>query len=193
MKPKEERMRKIGVCFAAMIIIISAGILKTSAGKGNNAKREVEATMDRLEKAHNDIDVMIASGPTSPNTMKPTDDISRFGEKLVRQLWADIKSNNMAAVGKKTAFGFQSIHQDGARTREQELALIKKLELGEYTLSDFKVSQNGPVIIATYFVSVGETIDGTRLSAKPAARLSAFLKTDSGWQWIAHANLKPLN
>jgi hypothetical protein len=188
-------MKKIGVFFAAMIIIISAGMIKTSAGKDNDTKKEVEVTLDRLKKPqkNNNIDVMIASGPTSPTTMKPTDDSSRLGEKLVRQLWADIKSKNMAAVEKKTALGFQSIHQDGARTREQEWALIKDLDLGQYTLSDFTVSQNGPVIIATYFVSVGETIDDTRLSAKPAARLSAFLKTGSGWQWIAHANLKPLN
>ena len=41
-------------------------------------------------------------------------------------------------------------------------------------------------------VSVEETIEGKRLSTKPAARLTIFLKTDSGWQWIAHANLNPL-
>ena len=41
-------------------------------------------------------------------------------------------------------------------------------------------------------VSVEETIEGKRLSSKPDTRLTIFLKTDSGWQWIAHANLNPL-
>jgi len=84
------------------------------------------------------------------------------------------------------------VHDDGARNREQEIELLKGLNIGEYTLSNFEVTQNGPVIIATYFVSVEETIEGKRLSTKPAPRLSVFLKTDSGWQWTAHANLNPL-
>lgn len=119
-------------------------------------------------------------------------DDAGLGEKLVRQLWTDIKARNVEAIKKYMAPGFQSIHQDGARDREGELQLIKGVNLGEYTLSNFKVTQNGPVIIVTYFVSVRETIDSKRLSAKPAARLSAWLKTESGWQWIIHANLKPI-
>jgi len=54
------------------------------------------------------------------------------------------------------------------------------------------VTHVGPVTIVSYFASAPETIEGKRLSIKPAARLSVFLKTDSGWQWIAHANLNPL-
>ncbi|RJP57596.1 MAG: nuclear transport factor 2 family protein [Deltaproteobacteria bacterium] len=114
-----------------------------------------------------------------------------LGENLVRQLWADMKKPDMDAIEKKIAKGFQSIHQYGADNREQEIKLIRGLKLGEYTLSDIQITRNGPVIVATYFVSVEETIMGKRLSKKPAPRLSVFLKTDSGWQWIAHANLKP--
>lgn len=115
-----------------------------------------------------------------------------LGKKLVQQLWTDMKAHNLEAIKKYIAPGFQSIHDDGARDREEELQLIRDLSLGEYLLSNFKVTRNGPVIIVTYFVSVKETIVGKRLSLKPAARLSAWLKTESGWQWIIHANLKPL-
>lgn len=115
-----------------------------------------------------------------------------LGKKLVRQLWADMKAQNMETVKKMIAPGFQSVHEDGARDRDAEIKLIRGLNLGEYTLSNFKVTRNGPIVIVTYFVSVRETIKGKRLSTKPAARLSAWLKTGSGWQWIAHANLKPL-
>ncbi len=114
------------------------------------------------------------------------------GEKLVRKFWADIKTRDIAAIEKYMAKGFQSVHQDGTRTREQEIELIKGLYLGEYTLSNFKVTQNRPVIVATYLVSVKETINGKRLSSEPAARLSIFLKKDDGWKLIAHANLKSL-
>jgi len=117
-----------------------------------------------------------------------------LGEKLVRQLWADMKAGNAEELEKMTAQGFQSIHEDGSRSRTEELQLIKGAKFGGYTLSNLKVTQNGPVITVTYFVSVEETIKGKRLSAtKPAARLSAWLKTDSGWKWIIHANLRSLN
>ena len=115
-----------------------------------------------------------------------------LGEDLVRELWNDFKTQNVSALEKKIAPGFQSIHEDGARDAEAELKLLKGLNLGEYTLSNFKVTQVGPAIIVSYFVSVEETIEGKRLSSKPAARLTIFLKTDNGWQWIAHANLNPL-
>jgi len=115
-----------------------------------------------------------------------------LGEDLVRELWNDFKTQNVSALEKKIAPGFQSIHEDGVRDAEAELKLLKELNLGEYTLSNFKVTQVGPAIIVSYFVSVEETIEGKRLSSKPAARLTIFLKTDSGWQWIAHANLNPL-
>lgn len=115
-----------------------------------------------------------------------------LGEKLLYQLWSDMKKPDMAAIEKTIAEGFQSVHQFGSSNRKQEIETIKGLKLGNYTLSDIKITQNGPVIIATYFISVEEMIKGKLLSKRPAPRLSAFLKTDSGWKWIAHANLKPL-
>ncbi len=115
-----------------------------------------------------------------------------LGEDLVRELWNDFKRQNISALESKIAPGFQSVHEDGARDAQSELKLLKGLNLGQYTLSNFKVTQVGPAIIVSYFVSVEETIEGKRLSSKPAARLTIFLKTDTGWEWIAHANLNPL-
>lgn len=115
-----------------------------------------------------------------------------LGEKLVRQLWADMQKPDIEGIEKTIAEGFQSVHQYGASNREEEIELIKGLKLGNYTLSDMKITQNESVIVATYSVSVEETIMGKRLLKKPEPRLSVFVKTDSGWKWIAHANLKPL-
>lgn len=114
------------------------------------------------------------------------------GEKLVRQLWTDMKEGNMKAIEGYIASGFQSIHEDGARDRDEEIQLIKGLNLGNYTLSKFKVTRDGPIVIVTYFVSVEETINLEHLTPEPAARLSAWLEKDGEWQWIIHANLKPL-
>jgi len=114
------------------------------------------------------------------------------GEKLLTQIWENMKTTNMKEVEKSLAKGFQSVHQFGAENRDQEIKLIKNLKLSDYTLSKIKITQNGPVIVATYFVAVAETISGKRLTKKAASRLSVFLKTAHGWKWIAHANLNPL-
>jgi len=115
-----------------------------------------------------------------------------LGENLLIQLWENMKKPDIEAIENTMADGFQSVHQYGANNRAQQIELIKGLKLGKYDLSNIQITRNGPVIVATYFISVAETIKGKRLLKTPAPRLSLFLKTDSGWKWMAHANLKPL-
>ena len=40
---------------------------------------------------------------------------------------------------------------------------MRKLNLGPYELSDFKVTQQGDVVLVSYMVSAVETIKGQRL------------------------------
>lgn len=114
------------------------------------------------------------------------------GEKLVRDLWALMAARDMAKIEAMTSPAFQSVRSIGACDKAQQMKLIAGLNLGPYTLSNFKVTEQGPVIVATYTVSVAETINGQRLDTKPAPRMSIFIKTERGWQWLAHANLKPV-
>ncbi len=105
---------------------------------------------------------------------------------------ADIKAKNWNAVESRIAEGFQSVHPDGARDRAGEIALLKKMNLGEFTLSNFKSTMIGDNIVVTVTMTVAETIDGKRFPAKPAYRLSVWKKGAHGWQWISHANLTPI-
>jgi len=114
------------------------------------------------------------------------------GEKLVRDLWTTMKTQNWQHLEKIMSPAFQSVHADGARDRASELKLIKGLKLGDYTLSEFKTTRQGPVMVVTYKVVVSETIDGKRLKHRPAPRMTIFIQTAKGWQWLAHANLRPL-
>src|SRR6476646_6378777 len=114
------------------------------------------------------------------------------GEKMERQMWADFKAKEWKAVESKIAEGFQSIHPDGARDRAGEISLIEHLNLGEFTLSNFKTTVNGDNIVVTYTIAVLETIDQKRLPTKPTPRLSVWKKGPHGWQWICHANLSPI-
>ena len=114
------------------------------------------------------------------------------GEKMERQMWADFKAKEWKVVESKIAEGFQSIHPDGPRDRAGEISLIEHLNLGEFTLSNFKSTVNGDNIVVTYTIAAQETIDQKRLSAKSTQRLSVWKKGTHGWQWICHANLNPI-
>ena len=157
-------MKKTG--FILFFVIFFAGIIACNHQPANANKKETKKEAASEEKVN--------------------------GEQMERQLWEEIKAQNMEYVESKIAVGFQSAHPDGARTREQEIELMKGLQLGEYEMTDFRVTQNGSFIVVTYKVSVEEIIDGQVLPTEPAARLSVWAKTDKGWQWISHANLNPM-
>ncbi len=114
------------------------------------------------------------------------------GEKMERQIWEDIKAKNWQAMESKIGEGFQSVHVDGPRDRAGEITLIKKLDVGQVVLSDFRSTVNGDNMVVTYMISAQESIDLERLPTKPAPRLSVWKKGASGWQWICHANLTPI-
>lgn len=113
------------------------------------------------------------------------------GEDLVKRVWKAMKSADMEYIENILAPGFQSIHQDGARNRDDEIKLIKGLNMGEYVLDTFVITQNENTMNVTYFVNVTETIDGKTIT-KRSARLSIFSKTSDGWKWFSHANLVPM-
>ena len=114
------------------------------------------------------------------------------GEKLERQMASDIQAKNWTAVEARIAEGFQSVHPDGVRDRAGEIALLKKMNFGAFTLSDFKSNTIGDNIVVTFTMTVAETIDSKQLPAKPAYRLSVWKKGVNGWQWISHANFTPI-
>lgn len=114
------------------------------------------------------------------------------GETLERQIWADMKAKKWVDVKNKLAREFQSVYRDGARNRNQEFKLIKNLNIGQYILSNFKVTENGSTLIVTYDAAVEESINGKRVSAKPTPRLSVWVLNGKDWQWLVHANLSEI-
>ena len=113
-----------------------------------------------------------------------------LGAKLADRIFAGIKSKDWAGLEKFMSPNFQSVHTDGARDKAGELALLKKLDLGPYKLSDFQITRQGKVLVVSYKVSVKENLPTGTTSTTPAARLSIFIETPQGWKWLAHANLE---
>src|SRR6266487_2794963 len=87
--------------------------------------------------------------PTAPGASQ--------GEKLEREMAADIKAKNWNAVESRIADGFQSVHPDGPRDRAGEIALLKKMTFGDFTLSNFKSTVVGDNIVVTLTMTVAQT------------------------------------
>ena len=83
---------------------------------------------------------------------------------------------------------FSPFIQTGQRDRVGEIALLKKMNMGDFTLSNFKSTVVGDNVVVTFTMTVAQTIDAKQLPPKPAYRLSVWKKGASGWQWISHAN-----
>ncbi len=116
-----------------------------------------------------------------------------LGEKLVRQFFADVKAGNLISIEKTLAEGFQATHSFGPLDRAGELRLIRGIKLGDYKLSNFKTTHQGPVMVVTFKVNApDEVLDGKRVADGAHERLAVWLKTEIGWQLIAYANLAPL-
>ncbi|HEY4831914.1 MAG TPA: nuclear transport factor 2 family protein, partial [Waddliaceae bacterium] len=115
-----------------------------------------------------------------------------LGESLEKQMWDNIKAHNWFAVEKNIASNFQSVHEDGSRDRDQEIDLVKKLNLGSYQITNLKATEHAGVIVVTYTIAIGESIDAKRNPlSTPHPRLSVWRNSSGNWQWIAHANLNP--
>jgi hypothetical protein len=115
--------------------------------------------------------------------------LPELGIQLEEQMWSYMKLKNWAEIEKKISDIFLSVHKDGARDKAAEMTLIKKLDIGNFRLSDYKVVGEGDIIVVTYMAVVDETLLGIRTRAKPTPRQSVWQKTADGWKWIAHSNL----
>jgi hypothetical protein len=115
-----------------------------------------------------------------------------LGESLERSMWKAMAGRDLQAVESMLAPGFLSIHEDGTRDRSQEISLIANLDLGDYTLTEFRETREGASIVVCYFVETAETLDGERIPKRKSARSSVWVMTPNGWQWVHHANLNPM-
>ena len=56
------------------------------------------------------------------------------------------------------------------------MALLKKMNFDDFTLTNFKSTTMSDSIVVTFPMTIAETIDGKRLPAKPAYRLRVWKK-----------------
>ncbi len=114
-----------------------------------------------------------------------------LGESLEREYWENTKKRNWKAIEDSTASCYQTVLVDEVLKKEQAINLLKKLNVTDYTISDFLVTESPGTIIVSYAIAVSESFEG-RPAISKANRLSVWQKNDNKWQIIAHATLIPM-
>jgi len=129
--------------------------------------------------------MMLFSGSSAAQT---NSNAKEEGERLSRQLWADIKNGNAQAINKTFSNGFQALDLGVIKNKADELKSLQSIKLGSYTLSNFNVTKVNNNYITTYTAVVDEVLDGQAVSSDPVGRLEVWEKSNSGWKIIARAN-----
>ncbi|MBS3765686.1 protease inhibitor I42 family protein [Candidatus Bipolaricaulota bacterium] len=115
-------------------------------------------------------------------------DTDSTGEKLVRTLFKDIDQQNLSNLRSQISDNFQVVSESGISDRKAELNAIRDSELEDYKLSDFNSTRQNGTLVVTYKLRADETVRGEDADDEPVNQLSVFVKTDSGWEWIARAS-----
>jgi hypothetical protein len=113
------------------------------------------------------------------------------GEVLEKQIWESIKNHKWSDLDKKIAPYFQAALFDGPRNKEQYMTHAKELNISDYTLNNFVVTDGPGIKVITYNVVVSETIENKRITSN-AVRLSVWQENNGNWLWTAHAILIPV-
>ena len=111
------------------------------------------------------------------------------GEKLVRDLWATSATKQWTQQAGMISPAFQSVYPSGARNKAQEMTSLDEVTFTKFELSGFRTTQQGPVVVVTYLAKVEEMKGALRVDGKTSPRMSVFIHTDKGWQWLAHASI----
>lgn len=116
------------------------------------------------------------------------------GEKLEREFWTALSEQNLKSLETMLLPEFQSLHFDGPRDKKGELELIKHLNLGRYTLSNFKTTKLGDALLVSYLALAEESLDGQELTEETLPRISVWMKCKNNYQLFSHVNMnRPLN
>ena len=111
-----------------------------------------------------------------------------WGRQLVTQFLTILQSST--AAGQLETFldpAFQVQRADGSR--DDKTGYIAKFPtLGPFEIRGYRVTRNRTTIVASYRLTVIETIDGVQYRKTPAPRISTFQFADGAWRMTSHAN-----
>jgi len=103
-----------------------------------------------------------------------------------------IQEKNWQALEQLLSPACQFVTGHGSVGRTQAIKLMKEMNLGEVRFKDFKVTEAGPNLIVSFWLSASEMIGGKLLSPEFSPRLSVWQRVGPDWQCVAYADLNPV-
>ncbi len=132
----------------------------------------------------------LAAAVAAPVAADNSDDVA-LARRLVGEFFGAAMANDEAGIRDIVAKGFQAADQSGAVSREDAIKRILSRDIQSApNLSEFEVTRQGPLLVATYRAGVSELLGGKRTDRAPAQRMTVFQNTDRGWEVVSHANFK---
>mgnify|MGYP000011591818 FL=1 len=103
-----------------------------------------------------------------------------------------IQEKNWQALEQLMSPACQFVTDHGSIGRTEAMKLMKEMNLGEVRFKDFKVTQAGPNLIVSFWLSASEMVGGKLLSKEFSPRLSVWQRVGPDWQCIAYADFNPV-
>ena len=163
-------MKRLTALAALLLVAAAAGCTTTTdntntgAGNANNANTTANANANAAATP---------AGPTQADL-----------EAKERQVWDAIKAKKWDDLGGMLGDDFVIVNGGGVQNKAEVLNDIKKYDLTEYTLSDFKlIKVDADLAVINYTATEKSTYDGHASSGKPAFASSAW--ANRGGKWVA--------
>jgi hypothetical protein len=104
--------------------------------------------------------------------------------------WQAFKDRKVDDFKKLVSANLVAVYVEGMSDMQKELADMQKWDMKSFTISDYKVTSDGPdTVVTTYKVAVEGTYDGKDQSGTYNAA-SVWKKQKGEWQAIFHTNVK---
>jgi hypothetical protein len=111
-------------------------------------------------------------------------------QQVIESWFMAMKDKQYDKAAEFLAPEFVSIHTDGiVRNKEQEIKLIKNLNMKSYNLNSFKFSESDDVIIVTFKDKGDEKIDNKHIAHADTGRMAVLQEQNDNWKIVAYANL----
>lgn len=115
---------------------------------------------------------------------------SQDGEKMERSLFQAVKDKDWTTLEGLIANGFQSMHQDGPKSRNTAIDYIKSITFKYYHFSDVTATTNeaGNIVVISYKLSFSENLEMTeKEKGMYVNNISVWTNSAGKWQWMSHS------
>lgn len=114
----------------------------------------------------------------------------KLGRQLVDRFWRLLKEKDQAGLRAflSPAFQIQRADGSGANRNQYVPSVGKSVVINDYTLSGFKVTRAGDILVARFIVVTTEIINGQSYTKAAMPRIATFAYDDMQWRMTSNAN-----